>query len=98
MGTVFQTILSISSSVLQNCLFNKVCKKDLKTSSHIYRFNIIVYLVCMLLFGAALISESLSWFTAALGIVFGVVTALSNFYRMRALSDDNPHNVGCVLR
>ena len=83
---LFQVIMSISSMVLQNCLFNKICKKDLKTNDHIYRFNMIVYLVCIVLFGVAVLNGGISVFTVSLGLLFGVVTALSNFYKMRALT------------
>jgi len=44
---LIQTFISISSVVLQNCLFNNVCKKELETNDHIYRFNMIMYIVCM---------------------------------------------------
>lgn len=42
---LIQTFISISSAVLQNCLFNNVCKKELETNDHIYRFNMIMYAV-----------------------------------------------------
>lgn len=88
---VSQVILSIFAMVLQNCLFNNVCKKELKTSDHVYRFNILVYLVCAILFGVSVVTGGISLFTVALGLVFGVVTALSNFYRMQALSEGPMH-------
>ncbi|MBQ8352103.1 MAG: EamA family transporter [Clostridia bacterium] len=86
-----QVILSISSMVLQNCLFNNVCKKDLTTNDHVYRFNIIAYAVCILLFGLSLIGGSLSLFTVLLALLFGTVTALSNLYKMRSLSTGPMH-------
>lgn len=60
---VFQIILSISSMVLQNCMLNNVCKKDLQTSDHVYRFNIPTYAVCILLFGLIALSDGFSLFT-----------------------------------
>lgn len=87
----FQVILSISSMVLQNCIFNNVCKKELTTNDHVYRFNIIAYAVCIVLFGIALIGGSLSLFTVLLGLLFGTVTALSNLYKMRSLSAGPMH-------
>ena len=84
-------ITSISSMVLKNGLFNSVCKKDLTTNDHKNRFNIPLYAVCILLFGIGVIGEKLSVFTLLLGIVFGIVTALSNFYQMKALSDGPMH-------
>lgn len=86
-----QTVISISSVVLQNCLFNNICKKELTTKDHIYRFNMIMYAVCIVLFGIAVLGGQVSFFTVALGLLFGVVTALSNFYKMRALTSGPMH-------
>ena len=72
--------------VLQNCIFNNVCKKDLATGAHVYRFNTLSYAICILLFGIIAISGGFSLFTIALGLLFGVVTALSNYYKMQSLS------------
>lgn len=88
---LFQVVLSISSMVLQNCIFNSICKKELKTSDHIYRFNMIVYAVCISLLGAALINSRISLYTIALGLLFGGVTALSNLYKMLSLSAGPMH-------
>ena len=83
---IFQTTTSILSMVSQNCIFNHVCKKDLDTGAHVYRFNTLIYAVCILLFGVIAISGGFSFFTVALGLLFGVVTALANYYKMRSLS------------
>lgn len=88
---IFQVVLSISSMVVQNCFFNSVCKRELRTSDHVYRFNIILYAVNILLFGLGLIGGGISLFTVLLGLVFGVATALSNFYKMRSLSEGPMH-------
>ena len=88
---VFQSIISISSVVLQNCILNKVCKKDLPTTNHTYRFNTLMYAVCIILFGILAISGGFSLFTAGLGLLFGVVTALSNYYKMQSLSTGPMH-------
>ena len=85
------SISSIASMVLQNGLFNSMCKNELKTNDHKYRFNMIMYAVCILLFAIGLINGEISLFTVLLGVVFGVVTALSNLYKMRALSDGPMH-------
>ena len=77
--------------VFQNCLFNNVCKKTLKTDDHVYRFNVIVYAVCMVLFGISIFKNGISFFTISLGLLFGVITALSNFYKMLALSSGPMH-------
>ena len=83
---IFQTIISITSIVLQNCIFNNVCKKDLQTGAHVYRFNTLSYAICILLFGIIAISRGFSLFTIFLGVLFGVVTALSNYYKMQSLT------------
>ena len=83
---IFQTIISITSIVLQNCIFNNVCKKDLQTGAHVYRFSTLSYAICILLFGIIAISRGFSLFTIFLGVLFGVVTALSNYYKMQSLS------------
>ena len=83
---IFQTVISITSMVLQNCIFNNVCKKDLQTGAHVYRFNTLSYAICILLFGIIAISRGFSLFTIFLGVLFGVVTALSNYYKMQSLS------------
>ena len=89
--TFLLSALSISSMVMQNSIFNHVCKKNLTTDRHVYKYNMYVYLMCIVLFGVFLFGESISLYTVVLGLVFGVVTALSNFYKMRALSDGPMH-------
>lgn len=96
MGTVLLIITSITTMVLQNCLFNKSCKATLKTSKHINQFNIIVYLVCFLIFGILLLKEKISIFTVLLGLMFGVVTALSNLFKMLSLSN-GPMNLTLLV-
>ena len=96
MSTVFLIITSISSMVLQNCLFNHTCKSSLKTNAHINIFNVTVYSVCVLIFGFLLMSESVSVFTLLLGLLFGVITALSNSYKMLALSS-GPMNITLLV-
>lgn len=77
--------------VLQNCLLNNVCKKDLQTSDHVYRFNMISYMVCIILFGIAAFTNGFSLFTVGMGVLFGVVTAFSNYYKMLSLSNGPMH-------
>ena len=77
--------------VLYNCVLNGACKKDLKTSDHAYRFNVISYIVCIILFGIIALMGGISWFTIVLGLVFGVVTAFANYYKMRSLSSGPMH-------
>lgn len=89
--TTILLVLSISSVVLQNGIFNIVCKKALKTNDDIYKFNIFVYAVCILVFGILTLNGKISLYTVLLGMLFGVVTALSNLYKMLALSKGPMH-------
>lgn len=90
MTTAF-LILSISSAVLQNGIFNFVCKKSLKTNDDIYKFNIFAYAVCILVFGILTLNGKISLYTVLLGMLFGVITALSSLYKMLALSKGPMH-------
>jgi drug/metabolite transporter (DMT)-like permease len=77
--------------VIQNCILNKVCKKELQTADHVYRFNILTYIVCIILFGIVALSGGISLFTLCIGLLFGVVTAFSNYYKMLSLSNGPMH-------
>ncbi len=88
---ILKIITSITSMVLQNCLFNNVCKKHLHTNDHIYRFNMITYGVCILLLAFFVLNSGISLYTIALALVFGVFTALSNLYKMLSLSTGPMH-------
>ena len=84
-------LTSISSVVLYNCLSNHVCKKRLSGPRQIQAYNIIVYSVCLLAFGALLLGGGMSLYTLLSGLLFGVVTALSAYYKMRALGSGPMH-------
>lgn len=89
--TTLLSLLSISSMVLQNCFENKVCKKDLNTQNKINLFNIIKFLVCIIVFGLLMFGEKLSVFTLVWAIIFGAVTALGAVYKMSALTTGPMH-------
>ena len=86
-------LLSISmlSMVLQNSLFNNVSKKDLKNTSDTFYYNSCLYIVCVILFGVLALGGSVSIYSVALGLLFGIVTMLSNFYKLSALSKGPMH-------
>lgn len=88
--------LTLISSVMQNCLFNKVSKRDLKTDNQAYYFNLLISLVCLVLFGMLLLKGELSLFTALLGILFGIMTALRNVYSIQALAH-GPMNITLLI-
>lgn len=79
-------IPSILAAVLQNCLYNSVCKKDLHTGEKINAFNAISYAVCIIAFGIVTVMQGISLFTFLLGLGFGIVTALAVSFKMSALS------------
>jgi len=60
-------------------------------SKEVSKFNISVYAVCILIFGILTLNGIVSLYTVLLGILFGVVTALSNLYKMLALSKGPMH-------
>lgn len=91
MSTTLLLLASITSMVLQNCLFNKCCKTRLKSDLHINLFNITMYAVCIVIFGLLMFKEKISVFTVLLGLLFGVVTALSNSYKLAALTTGPMH-------
>ena len=84
--------ISMSSMVLQNSLFNTEGKKTLKTRADRFFFNAAMYTVCIVLFAAlAIVVGKFSWFTLVFGLVFGLVTSLSNFSKLTALSKGPMH-------
>ncbi|MBQ6829809.1 MAG: EamA family transporter [Clostridia bacterium] len=89
--TALLAILSIGSMVLQNGLLNGVCKKVLKTSRQTNFFNVVQYAVCVLIFGVMMVTGSISWYTAGIGVLFGIVTALGTMYKLLALGQGPMH-------
>lgn len=83
--------VSISSVVLQNAVFNKVSKEKLKEKSDIYKFNLYTYLVAFALFLISALGESISFYTVALAVVFGLTTFVSYLFKMRALASGPMH-------
>ena len=84
-------ICSIFSMVLQNSLFNSVSKKYLKKKGDVYYYNSFLYLVCVVLFGILAVGKGISVYTVVLGIIFGVITMVSYFYKMSALAQGPMH-------
>ena len=84
-------IVSVSTTVLYNCISNMMCKKVLTSNNLIYKFNSIVYAVCSFLFCFLLLNEKMSFYTFLMGVTFGVVTTLGGLYKMHALSEGPMH-------
>ncbi len=87
----FLLSLSMASMVLNNSLLSGVGKKHLHGRTDTYRFNSASYLICVLLFAFLAFGNTFSIYTLCLGFVFGIVTMLSNFYRVLALADGPTH-------
>ncbi len=83
---IFWIFTSVASMVLQNCLFNDTSKKRLTTALQVNGFNLIVHVTGLVIFGVLLLWERLSLYTTVVAVLFGVVTALYNLYRMKALA------------
>ena len=96
MTTIALIITSVSAAVLQNCLTNKVCKKNLDTNSKINLFNIFVYLACTVTFGILLIGNKLSLFTVLFGAFYGIIAALGQFYKVHSLQI-GPMNITLLI-
>ncbi len=90
--TALLATLSIGSMVLQNGLLNGVCKKNLQTQGQTNFFNVVQYVVCVVIFAVILLlGGSLSWYTVVVALLFGVVTALATFYKLLALGRGPMH-------
>ena len=83
---IYMILISVASMVLQNGLFNHITKNKLRGGAAVYAFNTLAYTVCLLAFFVVMLAGSTSIYTVLLGLIFGVVTALANFYKMSALS------------
>lgn len=84
-------LFSVSASVTLSGCTNYVTKQLLPTKAHINAFNLLMYAVCVLGFLIMLLTGSVSWFTVALGLLYGIVTDLCSYYKLRALSTGPMH-------
>lgn len=86
-------LLSISmlSVVLQNGLFNTVSKNKLKNKFDTFRYNSWLYLICFVLFALLSLGSKFSLFSVLLGLIFGIITMLSNFCKITALGKGPMH-------
>lgn len=84
-------LISISSMVLQNGLFNYVTKRRLHTNTATISFNFLIYTVCIIPFGIMMLTGRVSFYTVILGLLFGVATFLSNTYKLLALTNGPMH-------
>lgn len=89
--TILLIFISVFSTVTHNCLTNSVCKERSTGDSEIQKFNMLGYIVCIFLFGLFIYTEKPSFYSFAMGVAFGVVTAMSSLYRMKALNKGPMH-------
>ena len=95
--TALFLVISISSMVLQNCLYTSFSKSAPRTKNEIYFFNVFSYGVCILCYSVlAIIQHSLSLFTVITGMIFGFLTLNSVANRMKALTI-GPMNITLLI-
>lgn len=89
--------VSMLSMVLQNGLFNSVSKSSLKDKADRFYLNSFIYLVCFLMFLILVFSDSFSMYSVGLGLLFGVVTMFSGYYKLSALSKGPMHITTLII-
>lgn len=87
----FLFIISISSMVLQDSLFNLVSKKYLKTMTDNLFYNYRLYLVTFIFFLCVAMGSKVSVFSILLGALFGAVTLLMNLCKIKAMAKGPMH-------
>ena len=88
---LYLVLTSITSTVLYNGLVNYESKKKLKNSSAVLSFNFFIYMVCIIVLGMMVFTQTISLYTIASGLIFGVVTFLANAFKMLALTQGPMH-------
>lgn len=88
---IYLILMSILSMVMQNGLFNYITKKKLSTNSSILTFNLLIYIICIITFGIIMFTGTVSLYTIILGLLFGIVTFLSNICKLLALTKGPMH-------
>lgn len=78
--------LSISAAVAQNGIFNSLGKGACREKGDSYLFNAFSYIVCILLFVFLTVTGKSSVFSVAVGLLYGIMNAVANGYKMIALS------------
>ncbi len=83
--------ISMLSMVVQNSLFNSAGKNFIKDSSDRFYYNSLLYFVSFLIFVILALRDSFSFYSIILGLVFGIVTLLSSYYKLVALAKGPMH-------
>lgn len=87
----FLLALSISALVAQNGIFNSLGKGVCKEKGDSYLFNAAAYVICIVLFAFLALTGKVSIFSVAIGILYGMMLAMSNAYKMIALGKGPMH-------
>ena len=89
MGFLMAT--SISAGVIQGGVYNYLGKGVCKDKGNSYLFNAVSYIICIIIFAILTAMGKVSLFSVCVGILYGVMTAMSNGYKMIALGEGPMH-------
>lgn len=83
---IFLLVLSISALVAQNGIFNLLGKGVCEEKGDSYLFNAAAYIICIVIFAFLAVTGKVSFFSVVVGVLYGMMLAMSNAYKMIALS------------
>lgn len=78
--------ISLAGNVIGNCLTNSFSKKIEGSKEKANTFSAIEFFVCVIAYFIILLNQSVSLYTVVLGLLYGLATAFSKYYLIRALS------------
>lgn len=87
----FLLALSISAGVAQSGIFNALGKGACREKGDTYLFNAAAYIICILIFAYLAFSGKASLFSVVAGLLYGIMNAMSNGYKMIALGRGPMH-------
>lgn len=95
MGFLLAT--SISAAVVQSGVYNYLGKGACREKGDSYRFNAVSYIVCIIIFAILTAMGKVSVFSVIVGVLYGVMTAMSNGYKVIALGEGPMHLTTLVI-
>ena len=95
MGFLMAT--SISAAVVQSGVYNYLGKGACKEKGNTYLFNAVSYIICIIIFAVLTAMGKVSLFSVAVGVLYGVMTAMSNGYKMIALGKGPMHLTTLII-
>ena len=93
----FLLTASISASVFSTGIVNYMGKKECRTKGDSYLYNSMSYIVCILIFLALTFMGEVSRFSAGIGILYGIMIAISGGYTMLAYGAGPMHITVLIL-